>query len=193
MPAHFLRPLLTALFLSFAPFVFAQTADEAKAWAALRDGGILLLRHANAPGGGDPVGFSLTDCKTQRNLDVIGQRQASGIGARFKAEKINPTTVLTSQWCRCRQTADLAFPKMRRDAIEFNSFFQNPDSAQKQTAAARKTLLNWAAKNKGTGALIVITHQVNITALTTVVPAPGEGVVVLGNGITLDVVGTIAF
>ncbi len=189
MSTYFFRPLLTVLLLVFASASFAQPADEAKAWTALRNGGILLLRHASAPGGGDPAGFTLSDCATQRNLDATGQVQAREIGARFKAQKIEVFSVVTSQWCRCKETADLAFGKVRTDAPEFNSFFQNPALAEQQTEAAKTFLLNWSQK----GALVVVTHQVNITELTNIVPAQGEGVVLQRKNKKLERVGRIQF
>ena len=173
--------------------VLAASPAGTNPWVALKNGGILLVRHANAPGGGDPPGFNLNECATQRNLDTIGQRQATNIGARFEAEKIKPTAVFSSQWCRCKETAARAFPNLAQDAPAFNSFFQTPEAGQKQTKAAQKVLLTWAAKNRGMGTLVVVTHQVNITQLTGVVPAPGEGVVLAFDGKKLNVVGSIIF
>ncbi len=167
----------------------AQPTNEEKAWAALRNNGILLLRHAMAPGGGDPPDFKLHDCSTQRNLDDVGRAQARDIGTRFQAQKITALFVITSQWCRCQETADLAFPGKRKDAPAFNSFFQAPNLEDEQTKVARALLLGWNKKQP----LVVVTHQVNITALTGVVPAPGEGVVLQRNGKALKVVGQIQF
>jgi hypothetical protein len=98
--------------------------------------------------------------------------------------------VLTSQWCRTRETAALAFPGQVQDDARFNSFFADRTSEPAQTAAALATLQRW----QGPGALVVVTHQVNITALTGVFPTSGEGVVVrpaVGDG--LEVVGRLRF
>lgn len=181
--------ILAACIWLFYSTAFAQPSTEAQAWAALRNNGILLLRHATAPGGGDPPGFKLGDCATQRNLDEVGRAQARDIGVQFQAQKITALSVITSQWCRCQETADLAFPGKRKDAPAFNSFFQDPALENAQTKAARALLLGWDK----TEPLAVVTHQVNITALTGVVPAPGEGVVLRRKGKVLKVIGQIKF
>ncbi len=162
-------------------------ASEDAAWAALRQGGIVLFRHANAPGGGDPAGMRLDDCMTQRNLDETGRDQSRRIGAAFRSRAIEVGAVLTSQWCRARDTAELAFPKQKRDETAFNSFFADASKGPAQTAAARRILAEW----RGPGALVVATHQVNIAALTGISPLSGEGVVVRVENATISVVGRI--
>lgn len=164
----------------------AQDADSA--WAALSAGGIVLFRHADAPGTGDPANFKLDQCATQRNLSERGRAQARELGERFRARKIVVGAVLSSQWCRTRETAELAFPGMVRDAPRFNSFFGEPAQSAAQTAAARANLAAW----RGPGVLVVVTHQVNITALTGVYPASGEGVVLRRGEGGLEVVGRLA-
>ena len=166
-------------------------ADEA-GWAALRDGGLVLFRHAIAPGGGDPLGMRLGDCATQRNLDAEGRAQARRIGDAVRAAGVAVGGVLASQWCRTRETAELGFPGLARDEPAFNSFFADRGAAAARTAAARDILLGWA----GPGALVVVTHQVNITALTAslgaaIVPASGEGVVLRRQAGALVVAGRI--
>ena len=91
--------------------------------------------------------------------------------------------------CRCQETDDLAFPGNRKDAHAFNSFFQDPALENAQTKAARALLLGWDK----TEPLAVVTHQVNITALTGVVPAPSEGAVLRRKGKVLKVIGQIKF
>jgi len=161
----------------------------AQPWPALGPDGIVLFRHAEAPGVGDPPDFRLGDCGTQRNLSERGRVQAQELGARFRARNIAVGQVLSSQWCRTRDTAELAFPGRVQEAPVFNSFFSE-DAAQsaRQTAAARAVLVAW----RGPGVLVVVTHQVNITALTGIFPASGEGIVVravAGGG--LEVVGRL--
>lgn len=175
--------LLLALLWPAAPV----RADEAAAWAALRGGAIVLFRHAHAPGGGDPGGMRLGDCATQRNLDATGRAQAVRIGQALRDEGVPVSAVLTSEWCRTRETADLAFPEQARPEPIFNSFFADRRTGPAQTEAARALLLGWA----GPGTLFVSTHQVNITALTRIVPASGEGVVLRREGAELVVVGRI--
>jgi phosphohistidine phosphatase SixA len=157
-------------------------------WQAVRPGTVVLFRHALAPGGGDPPGFKLDDCRSQRNLSDEGRTQARGMGAAFKSRGIMVGAVWSSQWCRTRETADLAFPGQRIDQPAFNSFFNQPDAAQAQTRAARELLACW----RGPGVLVVTTHQVNITALTGVVPGSGEGVVLRITAAGPEVAGRIA-
>jgi phosphohistidine phosphatase SixA len=143
-------------------------------WSALKDGSIVLFRHANAPGVGDPPGFKLGECRTQRNLDDTGRAQARRIGEQFRQRGIRVGAVLTSQWCRTRETAELAFPGQVREDPNFNSFFGDRSSEPAQTAAALATLTRW----RGPGVLVVVTHQVNISALTDTGTGSSEGVVV---------------
>ena len=139
----------------------------------MKPGSVVLIRHALAPGVGDPAHFVLNDCNTQRNLNDEGRAQAVRIGKFFRQLPVPIEAVWSSQWCRTRETADLAFPGQRLDQAAFNSFFGEPDAAPAQTQAARALLNAWAGK----GLLVVVTHQVNITAITGVVPASGEAVV----------------
>lgn len=182
-------------FLATAVFGFASialgresaAADDA-AWNTLRsDGAIVLFRHATAPGIGDPAGMRIGDCATQRNLSEAGRAEARGIGKAFRDRSISVGRVLTSQWCRCNETAELAFPGAVTEAPAFNSFFENRAQSAPQTDAARTILSGWA----GPGVLVVVTHQVNITALTGVYPASGEGVVLRVADGVLSVVGRI--
>jgi phosphohistidine phosphatase SixA len=162
-------------------------ATDETIWKALKDGAIVLFRHANAPGGGDPPGMRIGDCATQRNLDQTGRAQARRIGAVFRAKGIPAGRVLTSQWCRATDTAELAFPGRSEDAPPFNSFFDDRRKGPAQTAAARRLLLSWA----GPGALVVTTHQVNISALTGLTTGSGEGVVLRVQDGELAVVGRV--
>jgi phosphohistidine phosphatase SixA len=151
-------------------------AFAADAWADLTEpGAIVLFRHATAPGVGDPDHFKRNDCSTQRNLDAQGRAEARKLGEQFRSRKIAVGAVLTSQWCRTRDTARLAFGGAAvQDEPAFNSSFRtSAEISATQTAQARAILSRW----RGPGALVVVTHQVNITALTGVNPASAEGVV----------------
>ena len=181
------RVLIASPFLLSPTFAAATEPDQA-AWQALRDGAIVLFRHATAPGIGDPPRFRLGDCATQRNLDVAGRDEAVRIGVAVRAHRVPIGGVLSSQWCRTRETADLAFPGLAKEEPIFNSFFDNVADDPRQTAAARALLTAW----KGPGTLVVVTHQVNVTALTGIYPASGEGVVLTSDGRALRVVGRIA-
>lgn len=161
-------------------------ADDV-AWQALENGGIVLFRHALAPGTGDPANFTLGDCSTQRNLNDQGRADSRAIGQAFQDKGINVGRVLTSQWCRCVETAELAFPRQVEEEPVFNSFFQNRSAGPEQTRAAQRILEQWS----GDGALVVITHQVNITALTEIFPQSGEGIVIQINNGEIDVIGRL--
>jgi phosphohistidine phosphatase SixA len=176
------RFALLALLLVSNP---ASAAEEA--WTALKSGGIVLFRHAYAPGGGDPPGMRIGDCSTQRNLDETGRAQARRIGEAFRTQGVEIGAVMTSQWCRTKDTAELAFPGRAREEPAFNSFFNDRSRSAEQTQAALKILAGW----KGPGALVVTTHQVNITALTGVVPGSGDGIVVRVTPQGATAIGTI--
>ena len=176
---------IVVVLLSLVPAV-ASLAQDIR-WAA-PDGAVILFRHANAPGVGDPENFRLGDCSTQRNLDAAGREQAKEIGQRLRADGVTVGKVLSSQWCRTLETAGLAFADVQvAESPAFNSFFGQPERNSPQTASALTTLNQW----KGPGVLVVVTHQVNITALTGLVPRPGEGVVVKPARNTLKVLGRL--
>lgn len=143
-------------------------------WPAARaPGAVILFRHAIAPGTGDPPGFRLDDCATQRNLSDEGRAQARAMGEALRAAGVRPARVLTSQWCRTRETAELLGFGPPEDLPVLNSFFADRAGGPAQTAALRRVI---AALPQGE-TVVMVTHQVNITALTGVTPASGEGVV----------------
>jgi len=157
-------------------WVAAVPAARADAWAELaQPGAIVLFRHATAPGVGDPPQFKLDDCSTQRNLDSRGREEARRIGEQFRERKVPIGAVLTSQWCRTRETARLAFGAHNpRDEPAFNSFFgKDPAQREAQTEAAREILRKW----NGPGVLVVVTHQVNIQAIAQTPALSAEGIV----------------
>lgn len=171
------------LFSTFVTAIFAAlvwavpaTAVEPIATAALaQPGHVLLLRHAIAPGTGDPAGMRLGDCATQRNLDAAGRAQAQAIGAGLRQAGIGQARVFTSQWCRTRETAEiLSFGPVVERPAELNSFFDERSAQPAATAALRAFLRSLPSDG---GLVVLVTHQVNITALTGIVPASGEGVV----------------
>ncbi len=169
------------------PAATPEEQADAAAWQALRAGAIAVFRHAQAPGVGDPPQFKLGDCSTQRNLDDTGRQQAREIGQRFRSRGVAVGLVIASQWCRARDTAELAFPGQVQSDTALNSFFGNADTQPAQTAALRARLLAW----RGPGALVAVSHQVNISALTGLSSASGDGVVLQRVGDALRVVGTI--
>lgn len=170
-------------------FTLLATPLRADDWAAARaDGAILLMRHAIAPGTGDPDGFRLDDCATQRNLSDEGRAQARATGAALRAQGIAITQVFTSQWCRCRDTARLLDLGPVQDWPSLNSFFEDRAQSDAQTA---ETLARLAALPDGARPILV-THQVNITALTGIVPRSGEILVAERRDGALAVTGRIA-
>jgi broad specificity phosphatase PhoE len=136
--------LALALLLATGP----ARADEAL-WAALADGGhVALMRHALAPGTGDPNDFRLGDCSTQRNLDQTGREQARRTGQAFRERGVIVGQVLSSQWCRCLETAKLLALGEVYPFPPLNSFFGDRERAPKQTAAVRALLANTDAEDR---------------------------------------------
>lgn len=158
------------------PAIAAAEADSpVDATAALRRGGVaVLLRHAaTEPGIGDPPGFRLGECATQRQLSEQGREQSRRIGAWFSARGLVPAEVRSSAWCRCLDTATLAFGRARAWTA-LNSFFGDRSVEAGQSAELRTAL----GKLPAQGFEVWVTHQVNISALTGVSPGMGEAVVV---------------
>jgi broad specificity phosphatase PhoE len=175
MPRTCSRALLAlvALFAVLGP----ARAQESAAWAALRQGGhVALMRHAEAPGGaGDPRGFRLDDCTTQRNLSAEGRADAQAVGERLKAEGVVIGKVLSSPWCRCVDTARLLGVGAVEVAPTFSNVVVLSDQRAALTEGARAVVTGW----KGPDTLLVVTHGANIQALTGGYnPTSGEIVVV---------------
>lgn len=171
--------LLGALALAAWP---AARADDAALWKEMRRGGtVLLIRHASTqPGLGDPAGFSLGDCATQRNLSERGREESVRIGERLRREKVPIARVFTSPWCRCRDTATLAFGSAE-DWEPLSSFFDFPDREAEYIESVKKRISSYASRNPG-GNVVMVTHNVNIAALTKLSVATGEIVVVRPDG-----------
>jgi broad specificity phosphatase PhoE len=140
-------------------------------WAAFRDGRALaMMRHASAPGTGDPPGFSLGICSTQRNLSDAGRAQARRVGDLFRENGVAAARVYSSQWCRCLETAaGLALGPVMEEPL-LNSFFGVPEDGREQTVRLRA----WLASLPRAAPLVLVTHQVNITGFTSIVPQSGE-------------------
>jgi 8-oxo-(d)GTP phosphatase len=147
----------------------------------------LLIRHALAPGIGDPPGFRIDDCASQRNLSGQGREQARDLGQRLSAAGISSARVFSSQWCRCLETAELLGlgPVIPLPAL--NSFFQDRHPGEERTEDLRRFL-----KDLPHGpAVVMVTHQVNISALTGRFAASGKGILVhVDNTGRVRVVGT---
>jgi phosphohistidine phosphatase SixA len=180
------RDLLLAGAAATATLGRAARADVG--FDRLRAGGlVVLMRHARTlPGTGDPPDFRLADCSTQRNLGEQGREQARRIGARLRAERVPFGRVLTSAWCRCRETAELLGlgPVERLPALD--SFFED----RSQRARHRAEMLEFIAAWRGPGNAMLVTHRVNITAVSGVFPSSGE-IVVMTAGEQPQVVGRL--
>ena len=145
--------------------------DSTSLWATLRAGGhVVLVRHAATAGGvGDPPGFRLEDCATQRNLTEQGRADARALGERFRAHGIAVGKVLSSEWCRCRDTAMLMDLGPIEIASTFNNAFTLRDRVDALSDGGRAVISAW----RGPGTLVIVTHGANIRPLTGA--DPGEG------------------
>ena len=129
----------------------------------LKNGGnIIFIRHAIAPGNGDPDNFDLKDCSTQRNLSKNGIEQSKKIGEFFKDNKIKVEKVLSSEWCRCKDTAKFAFKNFEVFS-SLNSFYDAKfaDKKEEQIKNLKKYIKEW----KGEDNLVLITHYVVISEI----------------------------
>ena len=179
---------IISLLLSLFLFLFTSQLNASdQVWNLAQEGNkIILIRHSLAPGGGDPSGFKINDCNTQRNLNKKGINQSKKIGKLFKKNKIPIDQVLSSQWCRCKDTAKYAFGDYK-EFTALNSTFQSPHN--KNEGKQLKDLYNFVRKWNGKGKnLVLITHYSIITAITTAVQSSGEIVIADKN---FKVLGTI--
>jgi broad specificity phosphatase PhoE len=174
------RAFLAAGAALLAGSVRGEGQDEL--WARLRKGGlVLLMRHASTePGLGDPAGFNLEDCKTQRNLSPLGIEEAQRVGALLKERRVPIGPVFTSPWCRCRDTAKAAFGRAE-DWTPLSSFFDFPHHEAEYTERVRKRIGTYGSHPQK-GNVVMVTHNVNIAALTRHSVAPAELVVVRPDG-----------
>lgn len=165
--------LLVALLSAIAPtHAFANLAQD------LSDGRhILLMRHADAPGFGDPKGYQLNQCATQRNLGEAGKRQSQIIGQWLKSQGISNARVFSSPWCRCLDTAKLLNLGPVTTAPELGSFFDDMSLEKEQTRNLEKLIKAQLSLNVKTP-IIMVTHHVNIQAFTDKVVNVGDMVVV---------------
>ena len=173
--------LIAPLLASAPGQVFAQTAQSvsrAQLLAAWRQGGVLLIRHAATESGlGDPPGFVIGQCRTQRNLSDEGRQASRVFGAWLQSQNFKPDAVRSSQWCRCQDTARLAFGAYE-DWTALNSTFAGQGDPVAQQQALRERLSALPAGRTE----VWVTHQVNMTGLTGAYPEMGEGFLVDAQG-----------
>ena len=136
---------------------------------------IIFIRHAYAPGNGDPKNFNINDCSTQRNLSQEGKNQAKLIGLSFAKHNIPIENVFSSEWCRCTETASIAFDEKYQKKFFLNSFYDERFSKnkEKQIKELKKFVNNWKGKKN----LIFVTHYVLISEILNVNPSSGEIVI----------------
>ena len=169
------------IFLKFFIIIFISLTTSIKADLNknlinnLEDGGkLIFIRHAYAPGNGDPDNFNLDDCSTQRNLNYQGRKQAKYIGEFFRKNKIKIDKVLSSEWCRCKETAKIAFKDFSTNNF-LNSFYSSQYARNKDLQI--KLLNEYVKKFKSDKNLILITHYVLISEVLDYGPSSGEIVV----------------
>jgi broad specificity phosphatase PhoE len=167
-------------------------SDQVKMIEKMKAGGhVLMMRHALAPGTGDPANFQIGVCSTQRNLDDRGRAQASAIGKLLRSEGITSAKVYSSQWCRCLETAELLQLGAVAELPALNSFYELTQDREPNLKALRKFI----GKQPSNGELIIlVTHQVTISAIANEFVSSGEGVLLrLNTDAPYEIVGRLNF
>ena len=166
--------------------ISAQANDAT--WQALKEGGlVILMRHSLAPGIGDPPGFERDRCDTQRNLSTAGRNQAEAAGRAFRERDIPIAAVYSSRWCRALDTAELMALGPVTLTPWLDSFFRGRGDQEFITQTAQEQIAAW----QGSGNLLLVTHQVNITALIGGGVGSGEMIVVRPTDDSFRVVGRV--
>ncbi len=177
-------------FLKFFLIIFISLTSSVKAdfnkklLNQLEDGGkLIFIRHAYAPGSGDPSNFNLNDCSTQRNLSKEGRKQAVNIGEFFRNKKVKIDKVLSSEWCRCKETSSIAFNNFKTKKF-LNSFYSSKFAKNKksQMINLKKYVNSWKSDKN----LVLVTHYVVISEALNYAPSSGEIVITDKNFNILD-------
>jgi phosphohistidine phosphatase SixA len=164
---------LFALAISLVAAPAGAADGSLEAWAALVKGGsVALVRHGNAPPGygGDPPGFKIDDCATQRNMDEKGRAQAKAVGEAFRQHAVPVDKILSSPWCRCLETARL----MALGPIEGTMTVAASDRSPDRLIALKQMVSGW----RGPGTLVVVTHALTVQGLVGIMPGQAETVVI---------------
>ena len=184
------------LLLCFSGLISLATAGvdsyQTEMIARMEAGGhILMIRHALAPGTGDPANFRIGDCSTQRNLDDRGREQAKAIGDWLRSNGITSARVFSSQWCRCIETAKLLGLGSVSELPALNSFYELTQNREPNLKALRKFI----AEQPSNGDLIIlVTHLVTISAIANQGVSSGEGVLLkLNEDAPYEIVGRLNF
>ena len=164
---------LIIIFISINPLVKADS-NQTLIKELQKGGKLIFIRHAYAPGGGDPDNFDINDCSTQRNLSESGRIQSQKIGSFFKENNISIVKVYSSEWCRCKETASIAFENFETKNF-LNSFFssQFAHNRKKQVIEFEEFLNNWDQNQN----IIFVTHYVVISEILNYAPSSGEIVI----------------
>lgn len=180
-----IKALLFAALL-LAPF---RAGAEDPLWSLLRSGGqVLLVRHASTvPGVGDPEGFRLEDCASQRNLSAQGREEARRLGESIRRNKVMVESVVSSPWCRCLETARLAFGRVDEQWAPLSNLFGRSPNADAQVKALRPRI----AAFRGKGNLVLVSHGSTAYALTGVSPRQAEILVLTPTGDGFRVAGRL--
>ena len=168
------------IILIFFLFLLEKTsfADENIVEILKKEDNIIFIRHAIAPGNGDPQNFDISNCSTQRNLSKDGELQALKIGKFFKENDLQLTKVLSSEWCRCKDTAKIAFGNYETKNF-LNSFYDErfSENKGKQILDFQKFIKNWDY----TGNLVLVTHYVVISEILNKTTSSGEIIITNNN------------
>ena len=171
-----MKKQIISLLIIFLSLPFLNSYSSENNWKPAQDGNkIIWIRHALAPGGGDPKGFKIKECKTQRNLNGTGINQSKKIGKLFKEKRIKIDQVFSSQWCRCKDTAKYAFGNFKEFSA-LNSTYTPPydQNEKQQIEDLKKYANNWNGEG---GNLVLVTHYVIILAITGETTRSGEIVI----------------
>ncbi|HDZ46390.1 hypothetical protein LCGC14_0086930 [marine sediment metagenome] len=183
------RYLVLTLLLSVLGALPISVQANEVTWQALQEGGlVILMRHSLAPGIGDPPGFERGRCETQRNLSAGGRAQAQAAGRAFRERDIPIAVVYSSSWCRALDTAELMALGPVEPTPWLDSFFRGRGDQASITRSAQEQIAAW----QGPGNLLLITHQVNITALLGGGVGSGEMIVLRPAGGEVQVVGRLS-
>lgn len=166
--------IITVMAIAVFLAPFKTTAGSNELIERLKAGGhILMVRHALAPGNGDPLNFKIGDCSTQRNLDKTGRVQARKIGDWLRARGVSSARVYSSQWCRCLETAKLIDLGPVQELPALNSFYERNHDREPNLSALNDFISRQSMRGK---LIVLVTHFVTIAAITDESVSSGEGV-----------------
>jgi broad specificity phosphatase PhoE len=173
--------ILWAAWLGILILATTTGTTAAESWGErLSAGGrVLMIRHAYAPGTGDPADFRIGDCATQRNLNEVGREQAQRIGGWLRAQGVAAARVYSSQWCRCLETAKLLGLGSVMELPALNSFYGRPEDREPNLSALREFLAQQPAQGQ---LIVLVTHFVTISAIAGQGVSSGEGVLLALDG-----------